>query len=204
MTEIRHIVFDIGRVLLHWDPELPYRELIPDEERRRWFLDTVCTGQWNQEQDRGGRSWPEAEAELIADYPQEEALIRAYRARWSEMVPHAYDDVVAILHGLVDGGHDVTMLTNFNDETFAEARARFPFLERPRGVTVSAEVRLLKPDKAIYDHHAGAFGLDPAATLFTDDSPANVAGATAAGWNAVLFRNAEQLKADLRTFGLSV
>lgn len=204
MTEIRHIVFDIGRVLLHWDPELPYRELIPDAERRRWFLETVCNSPWNLEQDRGGRSWPEAEAELIADFPEEEALIRAYRARWHEMVPHAYEDVAAILESLIDGGHDVTMLTNFNDETFAEARTRFPFLNRPRGVTVSAEVRLLKPEKAIYEHHAQAFGLDPAATLFTDDSPANVAGATAAGWNAVLFQDAAQLKADLHRHGISV
>lgn len=204
MTEIRHIVFDIGRVLLHWDPELPYRTLIPDDERRRWFLDTVCTGEWNKEQDRGGRSWAEAEAELIQDFPEEEPLIRAYRARWNEMVPHAYDDTVEILHALIDGGHDVTMLTNFNDETFAEAGTRFPFLNRARGATVSAEVRLLKPDPAIYRHHETAFDLEPEAILFTDDSPANVAGAKAAGWNAVLFRDAAQLKSDLRSFGIGL
>ncbi len=204
MTEIRHIVFDIGRVLLHWDPELLYRRLIPDDDRRRWFMETVCTGAWNLEQDRGGRSWTDAEAELIADFPDEEPLIRAYRARWNEMVPHAYDDVVAIFNGLIDNGVDVTMLTNFNDDTFAEALERFPFLKRPRGVTVSADVRLLKPEQAIYDYHAAAFGLDPAATFFTDDSAANVAGAKAAGWNAVLFEGADRLKTDLGGFGIRV
>lgn len=203
MTEIQHIVFDIGRVLLHWDPELPYLDLIPDAERRRWFLETVCSPAWNAEQDRG-RDWAEAEALLIEEFPEEQDLIRAYRARWHDMVPHAYDDVVEVLNRLIDDGHDVTMLTNFNDQTFTEVRARFPFLDRPRGVTVSGEVRLLKPEPEIYSRHASSFALKPSAILFTDDSPANVAAAQAAGWNAVLFRDAEQLKADLRKHGIAI
>ncbi|HSM40027.1 MAG TPA: HAD-IA family hydrolase [Afifellaceae bacterium] len=203
MTEIQHIVFDIGRVLLHWDPELPYLDLIPDAERRRWFLETVCSPAWNAEQDRG-RGWAEAEALLIEEFPEEQDLIRAYRGRWHEMVPHAYDDVVDVLNRLIDDGHDVTMLTNFNDLTFAEVRARFPFLDRPRGVTVSGEVRLLKPEPEIYSRHAESFALNPSAILFTDDSPANVAAAEAAGWNAVLFRDAERLKADLQEHGIAI
>ncbi len=203
MTEIQHIVFDIGRVLLHWDPELPYLDLIPDAERRRWFLETVCSPAWNAEQDRG-RDWAEAEALLIEEFPEEKDLIRAYRARWHDMVPHAYDDVVEVLNRLIDDGHDVTMLTNFNDQTFTEVRARFPFLDRPRGVTVSGEVRLVKPEPEIYSRHASSFALKPSAILFTDDSPANVAAAQAAGWNAVLFRDAEQLKADLRKHGIAI
>ncbi len=203
MTAIKHIVFDIGRVLLHWDPELAYLDIIPDTERRRWFLDTVCNGAWNAEQDRG-RSWADAENLLIAEFPEEEKLIRAYRERWHDMVPHAYDDVVSIFNRLIDDGHDVTMLTNFNNETFAEVRTRFPFLNRPRGVTVSAEVRLMKPEPEIYAHHEESLALDPAAILFTDDSAANVAAAQAAGWNAVLFRDADGLKADLDAHGIAI
>ena len=203
MPEIKHIVFDIGRVLLHWDPELPYHRLIPDETRRRWFLDHVCNGAWNQEQDRG-RSWSEAEAVLIADYPDEADLIRAYRMHWHEMVPHAYLEVASILEALIDNGHDVTMLTNFNDQTFNEVIERFDFLKRPRGVTVSGVVRLLKPDRAIYDHHVAAFSLEPGSIFFTDDSPANVQAAMNAGWNAVLFENSEKLKTDLGSFGISI
>ena len=120
------------------------------------------------------------------------------------MVPHAYDDVVAILRDLTDRGFDVTMLTNFNDDTFAEARALYPFLDSGRGVTVSAEVRLLKPDRAIYDCHATTFGLDPGATLFIDDTQANVDGAIAAGWNAVAFQGAERLKIDLSVLGVPI
>ena len=201
MTEIRHIVFDIGRVLIHYDPDLPFSRLIPDTERRRWFFDNVCTHDWNIEQDRG-RSWAEAEALLIADFPNHEDNIRAFRANWHEMVSHHYEDSVAIMLGLIEDGRDVTMLTNFAADTFAEARERFPFLNRPRGVTVSGEVRLIKPDRAIYDRHAKDFGLDPAASLFIDDSPKNVQGAIDAGWQAVLFEGAEKLEQDLRRLGI--
>lgn len=202
MTAIRHIVFDIGKVLIHYDPELPYGRLIPDEARRKWFLDTVCTHDWNIEQDRG-RSWADAEALLIERHPGEAELIRAFRAHWHEMVPHAYEDSVAIMESLIEDGRDVTMLTNFAADTFAEARVKFPFLNRPRGVTVSGEVGLLKPDRAIYDRHAGDFGLDPASTLFIDDSEKNVDGARNAGWQAVHFISADRLASDLRRLGIT-
>ena len=201
MTVIRHIVFDIGKVLIHYDPDLPFSRLIPDADRRRWFFDNVCTHDWNIEQDRG-RTWAEAEALLIADFPEQEDNIRAFRANWHEMVSHHYEDSVAIMLGLIEDGRDVTMLTNFASDTFAEARERFPFLNRPRGVTVSGEVRLLKPDRAIYDRHAKDFGLDPAASLFIDDSAKNVQGAIDAGWQAVLFEGAGKLEQDLRRLGI--
>ncbi len=202
MTDVRHIVFDIGKVLIHYDPDIPFSRLIPDEEERRWFFKNVCTHEWNLEQDRG-REWAEAEAELIALHPTHEENIRAFRCHWHEMVSHAYEDSVAILESLIDAGHDVTMLTNFAADTFAEARKRFSFLNRPRGVTVSGEIKLIKPDRAIYDRHAATFGLDPAATLFIDDTPDNVAGAKAAGWQAVHFTDADTLRADLQRFGIA-
>lgn len=129
MSEIRHIVYDIGKVLIHYDPDLPFSRIIPDPVERRWFFDNVCTSEWNIEQDRG-RTWEEAEALLIADFPEHENSIRAFRRHWHDMVPHAYDDSVALMEGLVDAGHDVTMLTNWASDTFREARGRFPFLEK--------------------------------------------------------------------------
>lgn len=202
MNEIRHIVFDIGRVLIHYDPDLPFSRLIPDATERRWFFANVCTSEWNIEQDRG-RSWQEAESLLIAEHPAHEDNIRNFRRHWHEMVSHAYEDSVAIMQALIKAGHDVTMLTNFAADTFAEARKRFAFLDSPRGVTVSGEIGLIKPDRAIYDHHAAAFRLDPSATLFIDDSQKNVDGAKAAGWQALLFQNAKTLEADLERFGIS-
>ncbi|TRL39411.1 HAD family hydrolase [Rhizobium straminoryzae] len=200
---IDHIVFDIGKVLIHYDPNIPFSRIIPDAEERRWFFENVCTHDWNVEQDRG-REWPVAEAELIAQYPEREAQIRAFRKHWHEMVPHAYEGSVAILESLIDAGRDVTMLTNFAADTFRHARELFPFLNRPRGVTVSGEIFLIKPDVEIYRLHAKNFGLDPARTIFIDDSAANVEGAKAAGWQAVQFIDAERLRADLAAFGITV
>lgn len=200
---IRHIVFDIGKVLIHYDPELAYLDLIPDEATRREFLATVCTGEWNIEQDRG-RPWEEAEALLIASHPQHEELIRAFRRNWHKMVSHHYADSVAIMETLIVNGHDITMLTNFASDTFREAQERFPFLKWGRGVTVSGDLKLIKPDVAIYRHHAQTFGLDPAASLFIDDSPKNVEGAKAAGWQSVLFTDAPTLRRDLAGLGVGV
>jgi 2-haloacid dehalogenase len=203
LTEIRHIVFDIGKVLVHYDPDLPFSRLIPDEAERRWFFDNVCTPAWNLEQDRG-RSWEDAEKLLIEAHPDHAANIRGFRAYWQEMVPHAYDDSVAVLNGLIDNGYDVTLLTNWAADTFREARKRFPFLDRARGVTVSGEIGVIKPDPDIYRHHAASFALEPAATLFIDDSQKNVDGARAAGWQAVLFESADQLTRELRARGLRI
>ncbi|MET0597446.1 MAG: HAD family phosphatase [Mesorhizobium sp.] len=204
MTEpIRHIVFDIGKVLIHYDPDLPFSRLIPDAAERRWFLENVCTPEWNVEQDRG-RSWSEAERLLIADHPDHADNIRNFRTCWHEMVPHAYEESVALMERLIDAGRDVTLLTNFAPDTFDEARRRFPFLERARGVTVSGEVGMIKPERGIYDHHARTFGLEPAATLFIDDSQKNVDGARQAGWQAVVFTDAPRLSADLLSLGVKV
>ena len=201
-SPVKHVVFDIGKVLLHYDPELAYLDVIPEVSERRWFLENICTGAWNIEQDRG-RSWEEAEALLVEAHPDRSAHIRAFRQNWNLMVPHSYDDSVAILRGLIAEGHDVTMLTNFASDTLREAQSRFPFLTESRGVTVSGDICMLKPDREIYDHHVASFDLDPAATLFIDDSPANVEGAKTAGWQAVHFTGAPKLASDLRGLGLS-
>lgn len=190
---VRHIVFDIGKVLIHYDPNIPYSRLIPDQAEREAFFDTVCTHEWNLEQDRG-RSWADAEALLIAEHPDKEDLIRAFRAHWHEMVSHSYDDSVDIMLDLIQQGRDVTMLTNFAADTFKQAREMYPFLKVPRGVTVSGEIGLIKPDRQIYDMHVKSFDLEPAACLFIDDSEKNVEGAIAAGWQAVHFTGAEKLR----------
>jgi 2-haloacid dehalogenase len=203
MTEIRHIVFDIGKVLIHYDPHLAYLDIFPDQEDRDWFFAHVCTSEWNLEQDRG-RPWAEAEALLIADHPDRAEQIRAFRKNWHKMVSHAYDDSVAILEKFIADGWDVTLLTNFADDTLTEAKERFPFLTKPRGATVSAQVGLLKPDPRIYDLHSKTFDLDPNAVLFFDDSLPNVLSARAYGWNAIHFTNAEALRRDLKDYGIAV
>lgn len=203
MTDIRHIVFDLGNVLLAWDPEIPYRRLIPDAAERRSFLDEVCTFEWNAEQDRG-RTWREAEDLLIADHPQLEPLIRAYYENHHEMLTGAIPGTVAILEALLDAGWDVTALTNYSAETFPKAQAIYPILERFRGITVSGAARIMKPDLAIYRLHADTFALEPASILFFDDNAKNVVAAREAGWNAELFTTPEKMRNDFQRHGVSI
>jgi 2-haloacid dehalogenase len=199
VNDIRHIVFDLGNVLIRWDSEIPYRRLIPDAEERRHFLTNICSHDWNLEQDRG-RTWREAEDVLIAEHPQHEEMIRAFRGNWEEMIDGPIAESVSVLEDLAAAGNDLTALTNWSAETFPWARENFPLLKLFRGITVSGDVRMVKPDPTIYRHHAEAFGLSPAATLFFDDNAANVAGAQAAGWNAERFVGPEQLRADLERY----
>jgi 2-haloacid dehalogenase len=203
VTEIRHIVFDIGNVILNWDPEVPYRRLIPDEVERRRFLAEVCTLEWNAEQDRG-RTWREAEDLLIAEHPRLEPLIRGYFQNHHEMITGQIAGTVAVIEALAEAERDITALTNYSAETFPRAQATYPILGRFRGITVSGQVRLMKPDLAIYRLHADTFGLVPAATLFFDDSARNIEGARAAGWNAELFTSPEKMRDDLARYGVAV
>ncbi len=199
MIPIDHIVFDIGKVLIAYDTEIPYRPLIPDETERRHFLAEICSPAWNIEQDRG-RSWADAEAELIALHPDKAMLIRAFRQNWHHMVGPAIDETVAIMRRFIADGHDVTLLTNFASDTYRESLKRFAFLSETRGVTVSGDVKLIKPDPAIYHLHAETFGLNPNKTLFIDDSLTNILAAHSCGWHGVHFSGAAALEEELVKF----
>ncbi len=198
---IKHVVFDVGQVLLNWDPEKSYEDLIPDADERRTFLQTVCTPQWNAEQD-AGRSWREAEEILIARHPEKADLICAYRINWHKSIYSAREETVGLMQALIGRGVDVTLLTNFSAETWPEACAKYPFLTHPRGATVSGIVGMVKPDGGIYRHHSEIFGLDPAATFFTDDSAKNIDGARDFGWDAHHYLTDEGLRDALVERGL--
>ncbi len=201
MPTIDHIVFDIGRVLLEYDPAQAFQTLIANPVERRIFLTEVCSPAWNLEQDRG-RSWPDAEAVLIATHPAQANLIRAFRGNWHAMIGPPIDDSVTLLRRFIAEGRDVTLLTNFAADTFDEALQRWSFLQEPRGATVSGKLGIIKPDAAIYQHHAQQFGLAPERTLFIDDNIDNVTAAQACGWHAVTFTDAATLQQDLAAFGL--
>jgi 2-haloacid dehalogenase len=194
-------VFDIGGVLLDWNPRHLYARLIPNAAAREHFLDTVCTPAWNLEQDRG-RPWDLAVGELVARHPDQADLIRAYDERWPEMVSGPIVDTVAILETLLDAGHAVYSITNFSEAKFDLCRARFGFLNRFAGIVVSGHERLVKPDPAIYRCLLDRHGLAAEDCLFIDDAPANVAGARSAGMQAIAFTTPERLRADLVSVGL--
>ena len=198
---INHIVLDIGQVLLHWDPEVPFKRLIPDQIQRQWFLTEVCNAAWNREQDRG-RDWTIAEDLLIERFPEQTELIRAYRRDWMQMLTHVIEDSVELMKQLINAGRDLTLLTNWNQHTFAASRKKYDFLNQTRGVTVSGEVGLVKPDPQIYRLHEETFDLTAENTLFFDDSQSNVEAARSCGWIAELFVSPEQMQADLKRYQL--
>jgi len=203
MTEIRHIVFDVGKVLVKWERDRPYRELIPDEEERQRFLQEICSMEWHQTLDEG-TGIDEAIESLSQKFPHQAELIRTYKTRWLYSIPGAIDGSVEILEQLVAQGRDVTALTNFNQDLFRITQEAYPFLGLFRGITVSGEQRMVKPHPNIFAHHAEAFGLEPAATLFFDDSPPNIAAAQGAGWHAELFTTPEKMRDDLGRYGILV
>lgn len=196
-------VFDVGNVLIRWDPFRVYREMIPDEAKRHWFLQNVCTAAWNLEQDRG-RSWEEGVALLVASHPEWEAQIRAYDERWHEAVPGLIEDSVAVLDDLKARGDKVYAITNFSREKWAECLIRFPFLQSFDGVVVSAHERVIKPDPAIYRILFERYDLAAADCIFIDDSAKNIETARAVGMQAIHFVEPIDLRGALAACGLAV
>ncbi len=193
---VKAVVFDLGGVLIDWDPRYLYRKLLDDEAAVEEFLATVCTPEWNIEQDRG-RPFAEGVAELVERHPVHAAAITAYHERWPEMLGGDIGGTVELLAELRAAGVPIYALTNWSAETFGIARGRFEFLEWFDGVLVSGEERMVKPDPAIFQLFLDRFGLDPGATLYVDDSPANVAAAAQLGFDAVRFTGPGQLRRDL-------
>ena len=189
-------VFDIGNVLLRWDPRFLYRKIFADEAEMEWFLAHVCNPEWNLEQDRG-RGFGEAVRELTNRHPAHADAIAAYDSRWHETLPHAIEGSVTILEELKAHGTGLYAITNWNGEKFREAKTRFPFLAHFRDIVVSGDERLIKPDPAIYRLLLERNKLDAADCLFIDDSAANVKGAAAIGMRTHHFRTPELLREAL-------
>ncbi|MDE2446684.1 MAG: HAD family phosphatase [Alphaproteobacteria bacterium] len=196
-----NIVFDIGMVLIEWDPRHLYRKLFDDEAKMEWFLESVCTNAWNLEQDRG-RLFKDAVNELIRQHPGHEAEIRAYDERWHEMIPGVIGGSVDILEVLHKKGAPLFAITNWNQEKFREAKLRFPFLNLFRDIVVSGDEKLIKPDPAIFHILLKRNNLAAEECLFIDDSLKNAKGAEAVGMQAHHFTTPEKLRADLKARGL--
>jgi 2-haloacid dehalogenase len=195
------VVFDLGGVLIDWDPRYLYRKLLADEAAVEEFLATVCTPEWNAEQDRG-RPFAEAVAELVERHPAHAAAIAAYHERWTEMLGGEIPGTVAVLAELRAAGVPLYALSNWSAETFRLTRGRFPFLKWFDGLVVSGEEGVTKPDRRIFELLIERFGLDPAATVFVDDSAANVDAARDLGIDAIRFHDAGALRRDLAARGL--
>ena len=201
MSGPTHVIFDLGGVLIDWDPRRAYRQLGGTEDEIGHFLERVATSAWNHQFD-AGRPFAEGIAERKAQFPDHADWLDAWWSAWPEMLVGAKDETVAILAELKARGTPVTALTNWSAETFPIARARFPFLDTFEHVTVSGAVGLAKPDPAIFHRHAADAGVEPAEALFIDDTAANVEVARQLGFHAHAFTTAAALRGELSAYDL--
>jgi 2-haloacid dehalogenase len=195
------IVFDLGGVLIDWNPRHLYRKLFDDDAVMEWFLEEVCHQAWNLEQDRG-RTFADAIEEAALRHPDQRAMIEAYHRRWDEMIAGAIEGSVAILEELAARGYELHALTNWSAETFPIARPRFAFLERFATILVSGDERLVKPDARIFQLLLERIAHPAQRCIYIDDSPPNVAAAKALGFDAIPFTSPAALRADLARRGL--
>jgi 2-haloacid dehalogenase len=195
-------VFDLGGVLIDWNPRYLYRKLFNgNEAAMEHFLATVCSSSWNSQQD-AGRPFSEACASLKLQHPHHADLIDAWIQRQAEMVTGPIDGTVDILAELRARQVPLYALSNWSAETFPLSLKRFDFLHWFQGILLSGEVRLLKPDPRIFELFFETHNVDPAHTVYIDDLKPNVDAATALGMHGILFTDPPALRKELQKLGL--
>lgn len=198
----RAVVFDIGNVLIEWDPERFYDRLIGPQRRRALFAEVDLEGM-NRRLDLGA-PFRETVESLARQHPEWAAEIMAWHDNWLDMASPEIPDSVRLLQGLRANGVRTVALTNFGTETFRIAERAYPFLGAFELRVVSGHLGMIKPDPQIYRHLEGATGLAGADLFFTDDRPENVEAAAARGWQVHLFDGPQGLARRLRDLGLPV
>ncbi len=201
LNSIETIIFDLGGVLIDWNPRYLYRKIF-DEEEMEYFLTEICTPHWNEQQD-AGRPWQEAIDLLVAQYPDYEEAIVAYSERWPEMLGGVVEGSVELLtHFYNNQDYRLYALTNWSAETWPTAIQEFPFLDYFEGILVSGEEMMKKPDPRIYNLILDRYDIDREKAVFIDDSLTNVEGSKAVGLPAIHFQSPEQLRQNLQELGI--
>lgn len=202
-NSIETVIFDLGGVLIDWNPRYLYRKIFPTEEEVSWFLENICTGEWNDRQD-AGRSFAEATTELVTRYPEWETQIRAWYDRWEETISGPIHGTVEILDYFRNSHHRLYALTNWSAESFPIASQKFEFLTWFDGIVVSGVEKTRKPFAEFYQILFDRYGIDPAKSLFIDDNEKNIEGAKTVGLRVIHFRSPEQLRKELSNCGIKI
>ena len=203
MNKIETIVFDLGGVLVDWDPAYVYLEVFDgDRQKVDWFLNNICTHDWNVEQD-AGRPLKEATDLLVNKYPQYEVWIRIFYDRWEDMLGGPIHETVRLLDQLkTEDKHRLYALTNWSSETFPVALQRYDFLKHFEGILVSGEEKTRKPFGKIYDILIDRYQIDPFKSVFIDDNYENIVAAEKANMTGIHYKNTQQLKDALINLGV--
>ncbi len=201
-TKITTIIFDLGGVLIDWNPRYVYRSIFNDEEKIDWFFENICTADWNEKQD-AGRSLRDATEELVLKHPEYESEVRAYYGRWEEMLGGPIVETVKILKSLKETNkYKIYALTNWSAETFPVALQRYDFLKWFDGIVMSGEEKTRKPFLDIYHVLLNRFTINPSEAVFIDDSLRNVNGAEEAGITGIHFQSPELLLQNLKELNI--
>jgi 2-haloacid dehalogenase len=200
--KIETVIFDLGGVLIDWNPRYLYRKILKDEEEITWFLQNICTSEWNDQQD-AGRSFDEAIKELIKKHPEWEEAITAWGSRWQETIGGPIKETVDILREIKSSrNHRLYALTNWSAETFPWALDNFEFLHWFEGIVVSGQEKTRKPFPEFYKILLDRHKIDPARSIFIDDNFKNVEGARAVGIQTIHFENPKKLRDELTRLGV--
>jgi len=204
MVDINTVVFDLGGVLIDWNPDYVYRTMIPDEKERKWFYQHICTPDWNEEQD-AGRSLHEATELLVHKFPEHEDNIRAYYGNWEKMLGGPIPETVEIFRQLkFNTDKKLYALTNWSQETFPVALQKYDFLHWFDGRLVSGEEKTRKPFPDIYQKLITRFNIDPQRSIYVDDNERNLFPARELGFTTIHFLSPRQFKEALQKAGVSV
>ena len=202
MKKIESVIFDLGGVLIDWNPDYVYRTIFNDETKMREFYNEVCTSEWNEEQD-AGRGLKEATEELVARFPADEKNIRAFYDRWEEMLKGEIEGTVKVLKKIKDKNSvKLYALTNWSAETFPVALKRFEFLQWFDGRLVSGEEKMRKPFVEIYELLLKRFNINPATAVYIDDNERNLKTPSELGMHAILFKSPSQLEEELKKLSI--
>lgn len=197
MTKIQNIVFDLGGVLVDWNPAYLYRKLFQSEQEMNLFFEQICTPDWNEEQD-GGRLLQDGTDLLVKQFPQQESLIRAYYDRWEEMLGGPISGTVDLFREIKKKPALKTFaLTNWSAETFPKALLRYDFLHWFDGRVVSGEEKTRKPFQRIYEILIDRYQIDPRRSLYLDDNPRNLEPARVMGFHTHHFTNPQEFRQAL-------
>jgi 2-haloacid dehalogenase len=201
--DIKAVVFDLGGVLLDWDPRHLYRKLIADPAELAEFLGTICTPRWHLAHDLGADTELSCR-ELAAAHPDWADLIMAWSERSEEMIAGQFDEAIAVLADVKSAGLQCLALSNMEPDKFRTRRARFPFFGYFDGCVISGIEGVAKPDRKIFEVLLARYDLEPAATVFIDDLAANVEVARDLGIITLRYLTAGRLRSALRELGVPI
>tara|TARA_B100001996_G_C18657317_1_gene591701 strand:+ start:977 stop:1594 length:618 start_codon:yes stop_codon:yes gene_type:complete len=202
-TEVDSIIFDLGGVLIDWNPDYVYLDVFNGNRKKmNWFYNNICTMDWNENQD-AGYPMSKATEDKVLEHPKYEELIRMYYGRWDEMLKNEIHGSVKILKKIVSlKKYKILALTNWSAETFPKAIKKFPFLKLFHGIVVSGEEKTRKPFADIYHLTINRYNLNPEKSLFIDDNLRNIKAAKKLLINTIHFKSPEQLYSELKKINI--